>query len=125
MEGYAREAMRLAINAGVKIALGTDAAMPLVFHGDNAWEFELMVEYGMSPMRAIMAGTRNAAENLGLLDEIGTIESGKLADIVVVNGDPLQDIHVLRDSACIELVIKDGAVITNKNLVPESVIQSI
>jgi imidazolonepropionase-like amidohydrolase len=84
-----------------------------------------MVEYGLSPMQAIMAGTRNAAENLGLLDEIGTIESGKLADIVVVNGDPLQDIHVLRDSACIELVIKDGAVITNKNLVPESVIQSI
>lgn len=109
METYARNTIRLAKEAGVKIALATDAAMPMVFHGDNAHEFELMVEYGLTPMEAIVAGTRNAAENIGLLDDIGTIEAGKSADLVAVKGDPLQDIGVLRDQANIALVMKEGA----------------
>lgn len=111
MEAYARETIALAKSAGVKIALGTDAAMPLVFHGDNAHEFELMVEYGLTPMEAIVAGTRNAADNIGLLDEIGTIEAGKAADLVVVNGDPLENIGILRDPTSIALVIKEGQVV--------------
>ena len=111
MEAYARETVALAKNAGVKIALGTDAAMPLVFHGDNAHEFELMVEYGLTPMEAIVAGTSNAADNIGLLDQTGTIEVGKLADLVAVNGNPLDDIRVLRDSASIALVIREGLIV--------------
>ena len=111
MENYARETVALAKQAGVKIALGTDAAMPLVFHGDNAHEFQLMVEYGLTPMESIVAGTRNAADNIGLLDDTGTIEVGKYADMVVVEGDPLQDIAVLRDSERIKLVIKEGQII--------------
>ena len=111
MEAYARETIALAKSAGVKIALGTDAAMPLVFHGDNAHEFELMVEYGLTPMEAIVAGTRNAADNIGLLDEVGTIEVGKVADMVIVDGDPLEDISILRNAGRIKMVMKGGLVI--------------
>ncbi|MYE54103.1 MAG: amidohydrolase family protein [Chloroflexi bacterium] len=111
MENYARETIVLAKQAGVKIALGTDSAMPLVFHGDNAHEFQLMVEYGLTPMESIVAGTRNAADNIGLLDDTGTIEVGKYADMVVVEGDPLQDIAILRDSERIKLVIKEGQIV--------------
>ena len=113
MEGYARDTIALARKAGVKVALGTDAAMPLVFHGANADEFALMVDYGMTPMEAIVAGTRNAAENIGLEDEIGTLESGKAADIVAVDGDPLADIGVLRDARRIRLIVKAGAIVKN------------
>ena len=81
--------------------------MPLVFHGDNAHEFELMAEDGLTPMEAVVAGTRNAADNVGLLDEAGTIETGKVADLVVVNGDPLQDVGILRDAERITLVMKE------------------
>lgn len=115
METYARETIELAKSAGVKIALGTDAAMPLVFHGDNAHEFELMVEYGLTPMEAIVAGTRNAADNIGLLDEIGTIEVGKAADLVAVNGDPLTEISILRDAERIETVMKAGVVVKDSS----------
>lgn len=101
---------------GVKIALGTDAAMPLVWHGGNAREFALMVDYGLTPMEALVAGTRNAAENLGLLHELGTIESGKLADVVVVDGDPLEDIRILQHLDCITAVVKEGSIVVNRGL---------
>ena len=113
MEGYARDTIALARRAGVKVALGTDAAMPLVFHGANADEFALMAEYGMTPMEAIVAGTRNAAENVGLGDEIGSLEVGKAADMVAVDGDPLADIGALRDARRIRLVVKAGAIVKN------------
>ena len=96
---------------GVKVALATDAAMPLVFHGENAHEFELMVDYGLTPMESIVAGTRNAADNIGLLDELGTIEAGKTADLVAVDADPLDDISTLRDPANIALVMKEGSIV--------------
>ena len=111
METYARNTIALAKQAGVKVALATDAAMPLVFHGDNAHEFELMVEYGLSPMESIIAGTRNAADNIGLLDDIGTVEVGKSADLVVVDGNPLEDITALRDPSNITLVMKEGSIV--------------
>jgi imidazolonepropionase-like amidohydrolase len=89
----ARQSFRRAAAAGVRIALGSDAG---VFpHGTQGREFVLMVENGMEPMAAIVAGTRNAADLLGLLGEIGTVEAGKDADLVAVDGDPLQDIAVV------------------------------
>jgi len=104
------QAVSTAYARGVKIALGTDASMPNVFHGNNAREFEMMVACGMSPMDALVAGTMNAAENIGKENEIGSISVGKLADLVVVDGDPLQDIRILQDMNRILLVFKEGRI---------------
>ena len=92
-----------AYKAGVKIAFGTDAG---VFpHGQNAGEFALLVEAGMSPAEALVAATRSAAEALGMQDEIGSLSVGKRADVVAVAGDPLQDIRLMQR---VEFVMKDG-----------------
>lgn len=102
----ARESFRKAARAGLKIALGTDAG---VFpHGTNAREFRLMVDNGLEPMRAIVAGTSAAAELLGLQAEIGAIKPGLRADIVAVAGDPLADIGLLEK---VEFVMQGGRVI--------------
>lgn len=101
-----------ALELGVPIAMGTDAGM--FVHGDNAAEIVTMVEAGMSPMQAIVATTATAATCIGLGDAVGTVVPGKLADLIVVDGDPLQDITVLRDRARIALVMKDGAVWRNR-----------
>ena len=98
-----RNSFKLALDGGVKIALGTDAGV--MKHGTNAREFELMVRWGMPPMQAIVAGTLNGATLLGLEREVGTIAVGKRADIVGVRGDPLQDITVLQR---VDFVMKDG-----------------
>jgi imidazolonepropionase-like amidohydrolase len=95
-----------ALAAGVKVVAGTDAGG--FVHGDNAREIQLLVERGMSPMQAIQAATGWAAECVGLEEDIGTIRVGKLADLLVVDGDPLRDIGVLRDKARIKLVMKGG-----------------
>lgn len=92
--GVTGKSLRLAHARGVKIAFGTDAGVSK--HGRNADEFELMVEHGMSPMAAIVAATVNAADLLGLGDEVGTLEPGKAADIIAVDGDPLQDVRALK-----------------------------
>jgi len=99
-----------AVRAGVKIAMGTDAGTPFNVHGENLNELPLMVEAGMTPMQAIVASTRMGAQLLQWGDKIGTLEPGKLADIVVVNGDPLADINLFKDAKNIALVMKDGAV---------------
>lgn len=85
---------KMALRLGVPIALGTDATVRPDGHGRNAMEFGLMVDAGMSPARALIAGTSNAARLLGLDPEIGTLAAGKWADIVAVPGNPLADIHV-------------------------------
>ena len=92
--GITGQALRRAFPAGVRIAFGTDAGVSM--HGRNADEFLLMVQHGMDPMSAIVAATVNAADLLGLANEVGTIEPGKSADIVAVRGDPLADVGVLR-----------------------------
>jgi imidazolonepropionase-like amidohydrolase len=98
-----------AFKSGVKVALGTDAAvMP---HGLNAHEFGKMVEMGLTPLQSIQAGTVNAADLLGWADKIGTIEAGKWADIVAVDGDPLQDVTTLEH---VKFVMKGGEVIRNE-----------
>lgn len=104
----------LARAAGVNVAMGTDAATPFNRHGDNAVELQLMTEGGMTPMEAIVAATRTAAETLGLADSVGTVESGKLADLLVVSGDPLDDICVLQDREKVEMVIKEGKIVTDR-----------
>jgi len=99
-------------DAGVNIAAGTDSGTPGVVIGKGLHkELELMVEAGISPMEAIMAGTKNAADNLAKAGELGTIECGKLADVIAVSGDPLKNI---RDTREIKLVIKDGEILVNR-----------
>jgi imidazolonepropionase-like amidohydrolase len=94
-----------AVPAGVRIAFGTDAGVSL--HGHNADEFELMVEYGMTPMGAIQAATVNAADLLGLATEVGVLEPGFRADLIAVEGDPLTDVTVLKS---VQFVMRDGRV---------------
>lgn len=105
---------RKALEAGVKIAMGTDAATPFNYHGRNALELELMCQAGMTSAQALLASTRMGAELLGVLDHLGTIEPGKLADIVLVAGDPLADIGVLGRLDHISLVLKGGAIVINR-----------
>jgi imidazolonepropionase-like amidohydrolase len=90
-----RESFAAAVKSGLKIAAGTDAGTPFNPHGDLAAELKLMVDYGLRPAEAVVAATRNAAENLGLLDDTGTIEVGKRADLILVDGDPTADITCL------------------------------
>jgi imidazolonepropionase-like amidohydrolase len=104
----ARDCLGRAFAAGVPVALGTDAG--LVPHGENLRELALLVEFGLSPMAAIVAGTSAAARLCGVGDELGSIEPGRRADVVVVDGDPLADIEVLSDPANVVLVLKDGQV---------------
>ena len=92
--GITGKALQLAHKAGVKIAFGTDAGVSL--HGRNADEFELMVKFGMSPKQTLMAATVNAADLLGLSDEIGSLEAGKSADLIALPGDPFVDLGVLK-----------------------------
>ena len=107
----AREVMEIhrtsfakAVAAGVKVAMGTDSGVGP--HGENLRELELMVEGGMSPMEAIVATSRSAAELMGLSDDLGTLQPGKRADLVVVTGDPLDPVGL---GARVEAVYQDGA----------------
>ncbi|NYV73520.1 amidohydrolase family protein [Streptomyces sp. UH6] len=103
-----RENISAAIAEGVRIAMGTDAAM--VPHGRNLRELSHLVSLGMTPMDAIVAGTRTAAELLGLEAETGTLRQGLHADLVLCDGDPLADIGVLADPGHVVLVAQRGAV---------------
>lgn len=98
-----------ALQAGVKIAMGTDLGS--FGHGQNAGELAYLVEAGMTPMQAIVAATRMGAECMGLRDEAGLLAEGRLADLLVVDGDPLQDVRLLQDSNKLRLIMKDGKVI--------------
>lgn len=91
--GNAKTSLARAVREGVKIAFGTDTGVSK--HGDNAQEFALMVEAGMSPGAAIRSATVGAADLLGRSDRIGTIAAGKDADIIAVEGDPLTDVRLL------------------------------
>ena len=100
--------VRRALELGVPIAAGTDAGGH--GHPKNALELKYLVDAGLSPMQALRAATQWAARCLGLEREIGTIEKGRRADLVVVRGDPLDDITALLDPARIELVCKGGVI---------------
>jgi imidazolonepropionase-like amidohydrolase len=95
--------------AGVKFVVGDDFGTSAMPHGDYAKELEAYVKgVGLSPLEVITWATRNGAELLGMKDDLGTIESGKLADLLVVNGDPSTDITVLQDRANLHVIMKDG-----------------
>ena len=97
------------VRAGVKITLGSDAGgVPIFFHGENAQELEYMVKLGLSPLDAIIASTRHSAECLRLDRRIGTIEPGKEADILIMDGNPLKDIGIVAKKEKIRGVIKGG-----------------
>lgn len=100
-----RENFERAVKGGDRIAFGTDAGV--YPHGDNAKQFFYMVKYGMTPMQAIEAATVNAAQLLGLQEQVGAIAPGRYADIVAVDGDPLQDITALTK---VRFVMKGGQV---------------
>lgn len=104
--------------AGTTIASGTDFLdTPLMKLGTNAFELELLVKYcGFKPMDAIVSATFNGAKACCLEDKIGSIEEGKLADIIIVDGDPLKDIKILRNLDRIKMVIKEGKIEVNRGL---------
>jgi imidazolonepropionase-like amidohydrolase len=105
---YRERVVRQFVDAGAVMGMGTDSGTPMNFHSEALWrEIKVHVDMGMSPQRAIMAATRvNARSVLGKSD-LGTIEPGKLADIIVVNGNPLFDVLALSH---VEVVVKDGVV---------------
>ncbi|MGQ9680215.1 MAG: amidohydrolase family protein [Candidatus Bathyarchaeia archaeon] len=112
------ESIRKAYESGVKIAMGTDfGSAPLFKMGTNAMELGLMVENcGMKPMDAIVSTTKIAAEACGLERETGTIEAGKYADLIAIDGDPLADVRILERTENIRLVMKGGVAEVNRLL---------
>ena len=100
-----RQNLKKAFDAGVKVAFGTDAAV--YPHGLNAHEFAVYVQLGMSPLQAIQTATVNAADLLGWSDRVGSIDTGKFADIIAVNGDPGKDVTLLQNPV---FVMKGGVV---------------
>jgi len=103
--GITGQSLRKAVPKGVRIAFGTDAGVSK--HGRNADEFLLMVEHGMTPASAIVAATVNAAELLGLSEQVGSLVPGRQADLIAVDGDPLADVATLQ---AVKLVMKGGVV---------------
>jgi imidazolonepropionase-like amidohydrolase len=104
------DAVRLAQAAGVRIATGTDAGLG-INHGENLGELAHLVSRGLTPMAAIVAGTSTAAAVCDLADEVGTLEPGKRADLVVAAGNPLDDVSALGDPDTIVLVVRNGNVV--------------
>ncbi len=113
LQPYTKETFQRMHQAGVKMAMGTDTQLDPEM-GSQAIELEVYVEYGMTPMEAIQTATGNAAEALQISRDVGTIEAGKFADIIAVDGDPLLDIRVLQEKAKIRLVMKEGRVYVDR-----------
>jgi len=110
-----RENLHRAIDMGVKVMMGTDAGTPYNFHGRNAMELAQYVKHGvMDEMDAIIASTRTAADGIGLLDQIGTLEKNKYADCVVLRENPLENIESIASLENIYLVFKEGDLISGE-----------
>ena len=108
MQARHEASFKKAARAGIKVALGTDAGTPFNYHGENAQELERMVALGMTPMEAIVAATSAAAALLGFSHTLGAIEPGKDADLLVVDGNPLKRVAVLRDREKLYGVMQGG-----------------
>jgi len=107
-QGEAQLSLKMAYEAGVPIAMGSDVGTPLNVHGENGLEIYWMHQAGMSAMDAIVAATGNAARALGWEAWMGTLEPGKVADLIVLDSNPLDDLHVLADKKHLQFVMKDG-----------------
>lgn len=105
------DSFRRAYEAGVRLVLGTDAGTPFNYHGANARELALMVQHGVRPVDALTAATRNGAELLQKLDQVGSLAAGKLADLVVCDGDVLADVERLCNPANVRLVVQSGTIV--------------
>ena len=110
LQGDAELSLRLAYQAGVPIAMGSDVGTPLNYHGENTLELYWMQQAGMSAMDAIVAGTRNAARALGWDSWLGTLERGKVADLIVLNASPLDDLGAIANKKHLQFVMKDGLI---------------
>lgn len=102
-----KEGFRKGHKAGVKIAFGTDVGTPFNTHGDQAFEFELLTEFGLTPLEALTSATKTASELMRKDDVVGTLEVGKYADVVAFPGDPTEDIKVMMNCC---FIMKDGKV---------------
>jgi imidazolonepropionase-like amidohydrolase len=109
-QGDAERSLKLAYEAGVPIAMGSDVGTPLNYHGENALEAYWMHKAGLSAMDAIVAATGNAARALGWDSWLGTLEPGKVADLIVHEKNPLEDLRVLADKESLQFVMKDGSI---------------
>jgi imidazolonepropionase-like amidohydrolase len=106
---------RRAAEAEVRMALGTDTYRSLRdYWGQNAYELELMVERGLAPEQALLTATRNAAQALGAEERLGTLEPGKLADLLVVLGEPDRDVRILQDPARLLIVMQEGRIAVDR-----------
>ncbi|MGE4056724.1 MAG: amidohydrolase family protein, partial [Vicinamibacterales bacterium] len=108
------DGFKRAHKAGVKLAMGTDTGVPFTDHGNNLDELVYLVEMGLTPLEAISTSTIEAAKLLRMADKVGSLEPGKLADLVIVDGDPLKDIRIFQDKSRIERVILGGQVVVDR-----------
>ena len=109
-QGDAERSLKMAYEAGVRIAMGSDVGTPLNYHGENALEVYWMHKAGLSATDAIAAATGNAAKALGWDSWMGTLEAGKVADLIVHAKNPLEDLRVLADKESLQFVMKDGEI---------------
>jgi len=120
-QGDAERSLKLAYEAGVKIAMGSDVGTPLNYHGENALEVYWMHKAGLSSTDALVAATGNAAKALGWDSWLGTLEAGKVADLIVHAKNPLDDLRMLVDKESLQFVMKDGMIVAShaKNKLPQ------
>lgn len=102
--------------AGVPLAMGTDSGVPFTQHGNNLSELQYLVEMGLTPMEAIQVATRDSARLLKMHDRLGTLEVGKYADFLVVDGDPLADVQILQQREHIRQVVLNGRTVVDRDL---------
>ena len=117
----AMKSIRKAYEMGVPIAMGTDAATPYNFHGENAMELYYMSQAGISAMDCIVASTKNAARALGWDSKLGTLKAGKLADLIVVKKNPLDDLRSLANKNNIEYVMQGGKFVARQFVEPTGI----
>ncbi len=112
-QGDATKSLKTAYEAGVRIAMGSDVGTPLNYHGENALEIHWMEQAGLSKMEALVAATSNAAKALGWDAWLGALEAGKVADLIVHEKNPLEDLRSLADQESLRFVMKDGEVVAS------------
>jgi imidazolonepropionase-like amidohydrolase len=113
LQPYCFETFQKAVKIGINIAMGTDMGLDPEM-GSNATELAIYVDLGMKPMHALQTATINAAKAIKMDKDLGTLEAGKLADIVAVNGDPIADIKCLQEKKNVQIVMKEGQVYADR-----------